>query len=179
MSCGPFESTRKLLTATVALGFFIGCVITHSATASNLVDLHQRTMVNPIRAFLIYWLPTGVTLDTSVPDGIGNFETLTQQFFSDISATSYLNIVTQYPGTCGGTTCVLQNDYAAVMLGGSWVDTQAYPHAGTQSNPLLDSDIQNEVTRSISQNRWSVDANTIFFVITGVFNSGPNSGSPR
>ena len=47
---------------------------------------------------------------------------------------------------------------------------QAYPNGrGTRANPLQDSDIQNEVTRAITQNGWSVDNNSVYFVITGVF----------
>src|SRR5215467_8671827 len=134
-------------------------------------------MRNTVRAFLVYWLPTGVVLDNTVSDNTGNFRSLSQQFYSDISPTAYLNIVTQYPGTCSGSSCVLSNNGGAVVLGGSWVDTQAYPHpgvannSGTQANPLSDADIQSEVTRAMSQNGWTADTNSVFFVITGIFSS--------
>jgi hypothetical protein len=132
-------------------------------------------MTDTIRAYLIYWLPSGVVLEPAAGDGVGNFETLTQQFYSDLAASSYMAIATQYPGTCAGAPCVLSNRPGSLVLGGSWVDTAAYPThgvtavAGTQGNPLLDEDIQNEVMRAISRNGWTVDANAIFFVITGVF----------
>jgi hypothetical protein len=125
-------------------------------------------MQNQIKVYLIYWLPDGVVLDTSVPDGIGNYETLTQRFFDDVSATPYLNITTQYPGGCGSNQCVLRNRAWAVLRGGAWVDSHPYPHAGTVSDPLQDSDIRDEVVRAIGQNGWSVDNNSEFFVITGV-----------
>jgi hypothetical protein len=132
-------------------------------------------MVDTIRAYLIYWLPNGIVLEPAAGDGVGNFETLTQQFYSDLAASPYMAIATQYPGTCAGARCVLSNRPGSLVLGGSWVDTAAYPMhgvtavAGSQENPLLDADIQNEVTRAISRNGWTVDANAIFFVITGVF----------
>jgi len=138
--------------------------------ASNLNNHGGATMQNSLRAFLIYWLPSGAILDSSVSNGIGNFETLTQRFYSDLSATPYLNIVTQYPGQCGSNQCVLENITGAAALGGGFVDTQAYPsNKGTATNPLQDSDIRDEVTRAISQNHWSVNENSEFFVITGMF----------
>jgi hypothetical protein len=180
-----FEAGRNLRSAAIALLFLFGYVIANRAEAQNNVPYQGgRVMVNPVRAYLIYWLPAGVALDTNTQGGIGNFEALTQGFFSDISGSDYFNIVAQYPGKCGGTRCVVQNYVSnPVTLGATWVDTQAYPHAGpqnnagTQANPLQDSDIQGEVTRAIGQNNWIIDANSIFIVITGVFNSGANLGS--
>lgn len=141
--------------------------------AANNLDNHGGpTMQNQVKGFLIYWLPNGVVLDTSQGDGVGNFETLTQRFFNDLSSTSYFNITTQYPGGCGNNECVVANGTGAVTLGGHWVDPQNYPNGrGTSTNPLQDSDIQNEVQRAIGQNHWNVDGNSEFFVITGVFKS--------
>jgi hypothetical protein len=160
--------TRRLLAAAM-LALTLGGV--DSTEAANLSPGGGPVMVNPIKVYLIYWLPAGFVLDATVWErnaGIGNFELLTQRFFNDISATSYFNIVIQYPGTCGSSSCVVQNIAGAVALAGHWVDAQAYPHAGTQSDALQDIDIQNEIQRAISQNHWSVDANSEFFVFTGV-----------
>jgi len=186
----PCEPGRNLLNAAIALLFLFGYVIANRAEAQTNVPYQGgRVMVNPIRAYLIYWLPAGVALDSNTQDGIGNFEALTQRFCNDISGSDYFNIVTQYPGTnpgtCMGAGCVVVQNYVPnpVTLGGAWVDTLAYPHAGpknnagTQANPLTDSDIQSEITRAISQNTWVIDANSIFIVITGVFNSGANAGA--
>ena len=140
--------------------------------ANNLNNHGGPTMQNQVKGFLIYWLPSGVVLDTSQGDGIGNFETLTQRFFTDLSATSYFDITTQYPGQCGNNQCVVANGPSAVTLGGNWVDSRAYPSGkGTATNPLQDSDVQNEVQRAINQNNWNIDGNSEFFVITGVFKS--------
>jgi hypothetical protein len=151
-----------------------GCALVQPAWAQNnlVYTPSTRVLVDPIRVYLIYWLPPGVVLDTSVADGTGNFQALTQQFFLDISGSDYFDILTQYAGVCSDVPCVAQN-YTAnpVVLGGAWVDAQAYLHAGTQANPLTDSDIRSEVTRAISQNGWGPDPNSVFFVITGVFKS--------
>jgi hypothetical protein len=152
--------------ATIAL---LAASVNTLRAANNLNNHGGPTMQNQVKAFFIYWMPSGVVLDTSVTNGVGNFESLTKHFFDDLSATSFYNIVTQYPGQCGSNQCVVQNGPVAAKFGGSWVDTQAYPHAGTRADPLQDSDIQNEVKRAVSQNHWTVDANSEFFVVTGVF----------
>jgi hypothetical protein len=175
IKCGQYHRTRnQLWLAAAAVLFLAGSAPSRAVAQNNLNNHGGTTLQNPITAFLIYWLPDGVVLDTSVTDGTGNFESLTQRFFGDISGSAYFNIVTQYPGSCGSNQCVVQNGTGVVTLGGSWVDTQAYPNQkGTAANALQDSDIQNEVTRAIGQNNWNVNANTEFFVITGVFkNSG-------
>jgi len=148
----------------------IGLLSAHSARAANLVYNGGPTLQDQIKVYLIYWLPKGIEFDTTVSGGIGNYETLTQRFYDDVSATPYLNIDAQYTETCAsnGNKCALQNLTRAVIPAGAWVDTKTYPHAGTEKDPLQDSDIQNEVTRAIGQEGWAVDANSIFFVLTGV-----------
>jgi hypothetical protein len=166
------------------LTLFLFAVFSSTAARANLDDHGGPVMQDTIHAFFIYWTPSGVALGNAIADGVGNFESLDQRFFTDVAGTGYMNVVVQYPGHCGGGRCVLSNDGGSIAFGGSWVDTQAYPThgspstAGTQANPLSDSDIQNEVTRAISQNHWTADANAVFFVVTGVFNSGANSGNP-
>jgi hypothetical protein len=187
-------STRALW-RRVALAGFVFILMAQASTrveaASNLLFGGGPVMVNPVRVFIVYWLPPGVVLDTSVSNGVGNFETTLQSFVVDLaggnllSGSDYLNIVTQYPGTCGGQSCVLNNKQGAVVLGGTWVDNQnAYPHpqpnspSGTQSNPLQDSDIQNEITTAISNQKWTIDANSIVFVVTGVFQGATQPAKP-
>jgi hypothetical protein len=157
---------RRFL-VTVAFALVLCGAVVKPAGAQNLNYHHGPTMQNPIKVFLIYWLPPGVVFDNTVANGVGNFETLTQAFFTDVSGSGYFNILTQYPGICGLTPCVVQNARPAVQLAGTWVDARPYPHAGTQSDPLQDADIQSEVGRAISQNNWQVDPNTAFFVYTG------------
>ena len=141
-----------------------------TASAQNLINKNGPVMQSTLRVFFIYWTPAGVVLDTAPADGIGNYVTLLQRFAADASRSGYLNIVTQYPGVCSGSPCVLRNGVNAFELGGSWTDTAAYPGGrGTRANPLQDADIRDEVNRAIAQNRWTVDDNSIYFVITGVF----------
>jgi len=139
-------------------------------TAQNVSYHDGPTMQSPLDVYLIYWLPAGVAFDTSVSDGVGNLQVLTSQFYNDLPASTYLNIATQYPENCGSNKCVLQSGAGGVVISGSWFDSAPYPRgSGTQSNPLLDSDVQNQITSAIVTNNWPVGANSIFVVITGVF----------
>jgi hypothetical protein len=163
---------RWLFIGGMALSFTTVGAVASAQSSGNLINSNQPVMQNTTRAFFIYWLPTGIVLDTSAGDTVGNYKTLMSRFAGDAAGSSYLNIVTQYAGVCGSSPCVLGNGGDAFALGGAWTDTQAYPgNRGTRANALQDSDIQNEVTRAIAQNSWSVDANSVFFVITGVFSS--------
>jgi hypothetical protein len=150
--------------------------------AANLQLLGGPTMQGPVKIYLIFWQPPGVIFDNAPRDGVGNFKSLMARMLADISGSDYLNIVTQYPSTCSSNAngCALKNVAGAVTLAGSWTDTRAYPvhsglilprrgQGGTQTDPLTDADIQAEVLRAISQNNWTNDANSEFFVITGAF----------
>jgi hypothetical protein len=73
-----------------------------------------------------------------------------------------LNILTQYHS-------------GAVKLGGSFIDTRAYPIDFGTNEPLTDDDIRYEIVYAIRTNNWKVDNNSIVFVMTGVFQA---SGAP-
>src|SRR5882724_2779186 len=171
-------SIRNVAKACVVPAITIGLVLTavHASIAQNLINSDGRAMQNQVRVFYIYWTPPGVVLDTAPANGTGNFRTVLERFPDDVNGSPYLNILTQYPGMCSGTPCVLRNGIAAVTLGGSFVDTTAYPGGrGTAANPLSDADIQTAVTRAIATNGWTANLNSIFFVITGVFTA---NGAP-
>src|SRR5262249_10559911 len=130
---GSWKSLQNLL----ALILSFGCAMVHCAHAQNNVVYTPgtRVLVDPIKVYLIYWLPPGVVLDTSVPDGVGNFQTLIQGFLKDVPGSEYFNIITQYSGVCSDIPCVAQNFSATpVALRGTWVDTQAYPQHGLAGN---------------------------------------------
>jgi hypothetical protein len=136
------------------------------ALAANL-DNHGGPTMQAARVHFIFWLPPGTTFDPTAADGTGNYQTLEERFVNDLSASAYLNVMTQYPGQCGTNQCVLDNRAGVVSLGGSFLDTRAYPHAGTVADPLQDADIQAEVTHAIAARGWTAGPDAIFFVLTG------------
>lgn len=123
-----------------------------SAT-SNLLYFGGPVM-HTVTAFTIFWAPSGHPIDSG-------YQSLIDRYFNDIGGSNLYNIVTQYYDDPG--TVHLQN---ISSLGGTWVDTTTYPHAGTSSDPLQDADIQSSVTRALSANNWSSGTSNVFFVFT-------------
>lgn len=119
---------------------------------------HQGQVMHSLTAYLIFWLPKGHSFE---PDGNDQrFQSLMSQFIGDVGGTPYADILTQYWDTSGPIS-------DSVTLGGTTVDTTPYPHAGTQSDPILDTDIQDAVTRAIRANKWPDGMGSEFFVFTG------------
>lgn len=111
-------------------------------------------------SYAIYWLPSGANFEQSSSDN-SRYMSLINRFLNDTSGTSYYNILNQYPDNVNGAP--LDNS----ILGGSYLDTTQYPAAGTQTNPLYDTDIQAEVTRAMKANNWVPGPNKVFHVFTG------------
>jgi hypothetical protein len=139
---------------------------TQAVTA--LVDGGGNVMQSPT-IFLIFWLPTGFHYDsTGTAAADTTYEGLMGRFFTDVSGSAYLNILSQYPGTCGPPIIATQTPcFGAVTLGGTTVDTHAYPHAGTTADPLSDADMQTEVSTFITGRGLTPGFNTEFFVFLG------------
>jgi hypothetical protein len=123
-----------------------------SVQSAQVIGLAGRNMSyhgGPVMAgtanvYAIFWEPTG-----SVQ---GGYNSLIQRYFGDVNGTGLYHNNTQYHNASG--------QYASSeRLAASWTDTAAYPES-----PLLDGDIQNEVSRAQSVNRWSSSINNIFFV---------------
>lgn len=114
------------------------------ARRNNLVYHNGPVQAGTANIFVIFWEPTG-----NVSAG---YHSLIQQFFGDIGASGLYHNNTQYTQTGGGAP-------SNAVLAGTFVDTRAYPE-----NPVLDSDLQTEVTHAQSVNGWVSATNNIFFV---------------
>jgi len=110
-------------------------------------------------AYVIFWLPPGKHYEPQGSDT--RFEQLVQGYFQDISGSDFYNVVTQYWDFTHGP---MQN---SVTLGGTYLDTQPYPHKGTESDPLRDDDVREAITRAMQATGWTASPNVGFFVITG------------
>lgn len=120
-------------------------------------DYHDGKVLHSLSAYLIFWLPKGHTFEPGGSDK--RFQSLMAQYFNDLGGTSFYNILTQYWDHQGPVS-------ASVSVGGTYVDTKPYPHAGTQSDPLSGADIEAEISRVVAANNWS-DSGTVFFLFTG------------
>ena len=130
-----------------------------------------NVMPNPTN-YLIFWLPSGRSFE---PSGSAytdaQFEGLMQQYFQDVCGTKYYNVLTPLSFDPANPTDPvvshgpIQN---SCSYGGSWVDTTAYPHAGSQADPLNDGDIRNAIQRARTANSsWVSGSNAEYFVYTG------------
>jgi hypothetical protein len=127
------------------------------------------TMQGPIKVFFIFWEPTGSFFDSTTSTSDSTYQALLPRFVSDLAPSSYFNILTQYFGSCqsdSSSSCVIPNTAGIVSVGGTFTDTRAYPHAGSTTDPLQDSDIRAEIESAIRTNGWAVNPNNEFFVFT-------------
>jgi hypothetical protein len=117
-----------------------------AAASNNLNYGGGAVMGGTMNVYAIFWEPTG---------GVSaNYNSLITRYFNDIGGSSLYHIASQYTDSSG-------NYPSGSQLAGSWTDTSAYPES-----PLLDSDIQNEVTNAQNANGWSSGPDNIFFVFT-------------
>ncbi len=126
---------------------------------SSLLNMtyHGGPVQTSVRAYTIFWMPSGYP--NPFPAG---YTSLINRYFADVGHSAYYNIATQYyqhPGPLA-----IQN---TTLLGGTWVDaTNPLPHAGTSADPLMLVDLEAEVNRAMTVNKWSAGQNNHFFVLT-------------
>lgn len=116
----------------------------NAPTASNMTYHGGPVMNGTANVYAIFWEPTN-----NVQSG---YNSLIQQYFGDVNGTGLYKNNTQYKNSSGGYA-------SAEHLAGSYVDTRGYPET-----PLLDTDIQGEVSHAQTANGWSSSTNNIFFV---------------
>jgi len=114
---------------------------------SNLNYGGGPVMAGTMRVFAIFWEP-GNNVSSS-------YNSLITRYFGDVGGSQLYQINAQYTQTGGGFA-------SGSLFSGSWVDTGAYPES-----PLLDTDVQNEVTHAMQANGWQPSIDTMFFVFTG------------
>lgn len=102
-------------------------------------------MKGSVAVFTIFWQPKGSKV------GAG-YNSLINRFFNDFTPSTIFHIATQYKDSTGGAP-------SSVTLGGSWVDTRAYP-----GSFISDSQLQAEVSLAMKTNAWKASLQHAFFV---------------
>ena len=165
-----FNILHFLRRSTVFSGLVAVTIVAIVIPGSTQNDLQDNSgpIMQSTTAFPIFWLPTGQHYDPSGAAGDATYEATIRRFFSDLTGTGYLNIVSQYPGVCGPPTlAAMQSCFGAVTLAPAIPDdTHAYPHTGKPGDELQDSDIQSEVMTFITTNGLTPGQNMEFFVFT-------------
>ncbi|MEO8970495.1 MAG: hypothetical protein ABI406_02710 [Ktedonobacteraceae bacterium] len=156
-------SLFSFLLLAFVIGNLLQSVHAHAATGGHVLQREFNFQVNPnsgnmtyhggpvmhgtAHLYAIFWEPTGSYVSPM-------YNSLILRYFSDVGSSPLYHNNSQYHNSHG------TSPHNAV-LAGSWVDTAAYP-----SNPVQDSDIQNEVTHAQQVNGWASSIQAIFFVFT-------------
>ncbi|GCE08015.1 hypothetical protein [Dictyobacter aurantiacus] len=114
--------------------------------ATNMGYYGGQVQGGTTNVYAIFWEPTHNVSST--------YHSLIQRYFGDVGGSGLYKNNTQYKDSSGR---IPSNS----RLAGTWTDTAAYPRS-----PLLDTDIQNEVSRAKSVKGWSASLTNIFFVFT-------------
>jgi len=103
-------------------------------------------MAGTTALYAIFWEPTGKVS--------ARYHALIERYFNDVGSSPLYRIARQYKQADGGFP-------VNAFLAGVWKDTSPY-----RANPLLDSDIQQEVTHAQRINDWHSSLHALFFVFT-------------
>jgi uncharacterized repeat protein (TIGR01451 family) len=105
----------------------------------NLVNPGNGEIMPTTHTHLIFWLPATFHFSggTTAASDLA-YQTQMEAYFNDIGGSQILNTATQYPGNNG--TPADTSDLAS-----SEVDTTAYPHLGTSTDPITQTDLNNRV----------------------------------
>jgi hypothetical protein len=104
-------------------------------------------MAGTTKAYAIFWEPTGSSVSAT-------YNSLILRYFGDIGGSGLYHNNTQYKASNGTFA-------SGATLGGSWVDTGAYP-----SSTISDAQVRQEVSHAMQVKGWTASATHLFFVFT-------------
>jgi hypothetical protein len=114
----------------------------------------------------IFWLPPGTHYEPAsgnpATDAANdtNYENLLIRYFQDVGGSDIYNTTTQYSGSNG----TIANSSS---FGGSVVDTNAYPSAGTVADPITRAELEAEVNAVRTAQGWPDGLGAVYFIYTG------------
>jgi hypothetical protein len=154
----------KIALVLLVLGLIVPG-IARADTVTNMV-FHGGNIMPTSATYAIFWLPTGTHYEpatgVAATDAANDtrYENLLKRYFNDVGGSDIYATATQYNGANGA---ILNSS----NLGGSTVDTSAYPHAGTTADPLTKQDLQDKVEAVRSANGWPTGTSAEYFIFTG------------
>lgn len=120
---------------------------TNAASAGVLSYHGGPVMTGTSNVYIIFWDPN--------QSMSASYQSLISQYFNDVGNSPLYQNLKQYPESDGKYP-------VNAVLAGTWADTATTYSA----NPILDSDIQTEVTHAQNVKGWTSSLNNIFFVFT-------------
>lgn len=159
---GPYQCVANQQGAPQSVTVTPATTTTMNFVECNLhcggMTYHSGPVMHTFTAYVIFWAPPGVRFEPY--GGNARFQSLVRQYLSDVGGTPFYGLLTQYWDLQGPVRNV-------ETLGGTYLDTQPYPQAGTRANPLSDGDITAEINRVRRLEGWSVTSSSAFIVLTG------------
>jgi hypothetical protein len=137
------------------------------AATTAKVTYHGGKIIKASTTYAIFWRPPKLQ-NGKATSFSSTYESLITRYFKDIGGSGLLNTATQYYQVVGGVKTAITD---SSTFGGSWTDTSAYPASGckdsaTPGNCLTDAQIQAEITRAITANKWTPTQSKVFFLFT-------------
>lgn len=136
-----------------------------SALASvTPLTYHGGPIMQNSTTYAIFWEPSA--LQDGTPAYVSpTYNSLIQQYFTDVGGSGLFNNNTQYYDSVSG------HIVNTSTLGGMWVDTSPFPPSGcadtyTPGDCLSDAQVRSEILNAMSVNGWSGGPNRLFFVFT-------------
>lgn len=142
--------------------------LTTSAGALPLRDskliYHGGPVMTKSVSYLIFWEPPKLQ-DGKTASVARTYNSLIKRFFNDENHTTFMDIPTEYE-VFGG-----QQITNSATLGGSWVDTHAYPASGcsdsaTPGDCLSQDQVVAEIKHAMKQNSWKAAPTHAFYLFT-------------
>jgi hypothetical protein len=124
----------------------------------NLSNPGNGEIMPTTATYVIFWLPSGnhFSNGTTAASDL-DYENTVLRYFRDVGGTQVLNTTTQYSGN-NGSPADTSNFVTSV------VDTTAFPHAGTLADPVVQSDLNQEVFNNINSSGWPFGLSTMYFI---------------
>jgi hypothetical protein len=141
-------------------------ILTAGPAAAGDMTNHGGRVMTSSATYAIFWLPAGVhfepTTGNAATDAANDtrYMNFIRRYFQDVGGSGLYETATQYSGSNGA---ILNSS----TFGGSVVDTNAYPKAGTNADPLLNDDLQNEIESVRAAQGWPTGITTEYFIYTG------------
>ncbi len=126
-------------------------------------------MSSNVLIYNIYWLPSTAKLQNGTATSFSaSYQSINNGMAAQLPGHGLLAIATQYYQTISSTTTYITN---AGGLGGTYVDTAAYPASGctdsiTPGNCVTDAQIITELKRVMALNGWTGGMNKIYMMYT-------------
>jgi hypothetical protein len=130
---------------------------------------HGGPIISSVTTYAIFWLPASGKLQNGASTSLSaHYQAVQDNMLADYPGHGIDNNNTEYYETSGTITTYIHN---AGGLGGSDVDTDAYPASGctdhdTPGNCITDAQIRAEIEKVMSVKGWTGGINKIFLLFT-------------